>query len=212
MKILAVGAHADDVELGCGGMLRKAVNAGHKATILVMTQDGYSNYDGTVLRTERETCVEANDAALVLGADLKLLKFVTTYIPCDGSSVGEINEVINSIEPDWILTHSPFDTHQDHATTAQATIAAARKHENIFFYEPFPPSGRSYVAFKPQVYMDISDTLDAKIEAITCHKSQVRKYGEEWTDSVRARAKLRGYECNVRYAETFELLRLRLGV
>jgi LmbE family N-acetylglucosaminyl deacetylase len=74
-------------------------------------------------------------------------------------------------------------------------------------YESFPPSGRSYVAFKPQVYSDITDVLTLKIQSLKAHKSQYKKYGEMWIDAVIGRAQLRGWECGNKYAECFELLR-----
>jgi len=60
-------------------------------------------------------------------------------------------------------------------------------------YEPLAPSGRSYMAFRPQFYSDIIDFIDVKLAALHAHTLQVQKYGEQWLEGVRARAKHRGY-------------------
>ena len=58
-----------------------------------------------------------------------------------------------------------FDTHQDHIRTAHSTISAARRQNTIFLYEPINPSGQGYVPFRPQMYVDITQTIDKKINA-----------------------------------------------
>lgn len=212
MKFLAIGSHADDVELGCGGTLRAAANKGHEILILIMSRSGYTNHDGKVVRSDAAAHRDALKAAKKLGAKVIFLDFPTKDVPYDSKSVEAINRVLDEFKPDYIFTQWTFDTHQDHRNTALATVSAARNFENIFFYEPFPPSGRSYVGFKPQIYVDISSTIKDKVAAIKCHGSEVKKYGPHWVDSVVGRAKMRGYECNVKYAETFELLRYSLKI
>ena len=77
-----------------------------------------------------------------------------------------IDVCITNYNPDVIFTHHPFDTHQAHAGVSNATIAAARRRNTVFFYEPITPSGRSYVAFKPDLYVDIEDTLEKKLNSL----------------------------------------------
>ena len=110
-----------------------------------------------------------------------------------------------------IFTHHPFDTHQAHEGVAKATIAAARRKNTVFFYEPITPSGRSYVAFNPTLYVDIESTLDKKIESLKCHTSEYNKFGaEDWIEGVRCRCGFRGYEIGKKFAEAFEILRLEM--
>lgn len=211
-KILAIGSHADDIELGCGGTIKSAINKGHEVLMITMAGDGYAHHDGHLMRSDEVTVSEAQNAADFLGAKLMLFHFPSKDIPYDSKTVGAIEQVMTDFNPDYIFTQWVFDTHQDHRNTSLATISAARNFENIFLYEPFPPSGRSYVGFKPQVYVDITDTIDDKVKSIEYHVSQVEKYGSEWTESIRGRAKLRGFESGVKYAETFELLRFKLSL
>lgn len=213
MRILAIGAHADDVELGCGGTLAKAIQNGHMVNVVVMSDSSYSNYDGTVLRTKEDASHEAISAIKELGIEetnFTVLDFETKDVPYNSDSVESLDKLMNSYSPDLILTHWTFDTHQDHRNTALATISAARNSNNILMYEPFPPSGRSYVAYRPQVYVDITDSIPTKIRSIEAHESQLNKYGSEWIDSITGRAKMRGFESGVTYAETFEMLRYKL--
>ena len=112
---------------------------------------------------------------------------------------------IKEYDPDIIFTHHPFDTHQAHAGVSNATIAAARRRNTVFFYEPIQPSGRSYVAFKPVLYVDIEDTIEQKIESLKCHTSEYNKFGaEDWIEGVRCRCGFRGYEIGKKFAEAFE--------
>jgi LmbE family N-acetylglucosaminyl deacetylase len=210
MKILAIGSHLDDIELACGGTLAQAVKNGHEVLMLSMTTSEYKNFDGKVLRTSNEAITEGMEGAKIIGAKLEIKNFPIKNIPYDGSTVEAIDSVISEFKPDLIFTHWIHDTHQDHRNTGLATISAGRRYNNILMYEPFPPSGRSYEAFRPQVYSDITNTLQVKIDALVAHKSQYAKYGEEWIEATKGRAKMRGYESNHSYAESFELVRMDL--
>lgn len=211
MKIVAIGAHLDDIELGCGGTLARAVREGHEVKCIVMTNSGYSRYDGTVLRTEEEASSEGRAALEALGiTDFTVLDFPNKHIPYDGSTVEAIDAIITPFNPDLILTHWSFDTHQDHHNTSLASISASRYFNSILMYEPFPPSGRSYHPYRPQVYIDVSQDMDKKVASIKAHKSQLEKYGSDWIESIEGRARMRGNECGVKYAESFEIVRYKL--
>ena len=120
--------------------------------------------------------------------------------------------MLADFKPDIIFTHHPFDTHQAHEGVAKATIAAARRMNTVFFYEPITPSGRSYVAFKPHLYVDIESTVEKKIESLKCHTSEYNKFGaEDWIEGVRCRSGFRGYEIGEKFAEAFEILRLEMS-
>ena len=206
--MLAVGAHADDVDIGCGGTVARHTRKGDKVIVLVMTQSFYTYYNGTVLRTQEEGEVEEASAAKVLGAKLINLGFDTKEVPYSGTSVEAINEVIDKYEIEVIYTHWYHDSHQDHRRTTQAVISAGRYVKNILMYEPEYPAGRSYSGFHNQVYVDITPTFEQKMEALKQHKSQITKFGTDFLEAVKARARHRGYEIGSKYAECFEVLRL----
>jgi LmbE family N-acetylglucosaminyl deacetylase len=211
MKILAIGAHLDDIELACGGVLAQAIKKGHTVKMVSMTNSSYQNFDGKILRTLEEAKIEGDAAAAKLGVnDLVTLNFPNKYIPYNGDTVEALDKIMAEFKPDYIFTHWVFDTHQDHKNTAQATISAARYLYNIFMYEPIPPSGRSYAPFKAQAYFDISDSIEEKLASLREHKSQHAKYGEQWIEAVEARARIRGFENGCKHAEAFEAIRLNI--
>lgn len=213
MRILAVGAHLDDIEIACGGTLAKAVTCGHQIKVLIMSKSGYTNKDGKLQRSDDTAVKEGLDALHTLGIkDIKILDFETKDIPFRSDVVNAIDLCIAEYDPEMIFTHHPFDTHQAHEGVSKATIAAARRKNTVFFYEPITPSGRSYVAFKPTLYVDIGTTIDKKIESLKCHTSEYNKFGaEDWIEGVRCRCGFRGYEIGKKYAEAFEILRLEMA-
>ena len=213
MKIMAIGAHLDDIEIACGGTLAKAIKAGHEVRVLIMSKSGYTNKDGIVQRTDEQAVEEGVKALHTLGiTEIEILDFPTKDIPFRSDVVNAIDVRIAAFNPDIIFTHHPFDTHQAHEGVAKASIAAARRKNTVFFYEPITPSGRSYVPFKPSLYVDIESTLCMKIASLKCHKSEYNKFGaEDWIEGVRCRCGFRGYEIGKKYAEAFEVLRLELS-
>jgi LmbE family N-acetylglucosaminyl deacetylase len=208
-NVLAVGAHADDVEIGCGGAVALHARNGDNIIILIMAESSYTYYDGRVLRTKEEGVLEEENAAKILGAKKLInLGFKTKEVSYSKETVEAINEIIDKYNIDIIYTHWYHDTHQDHRRTTQAVLSAGRYVKNILMYEPEYPAGRSYSGFHNQYYVDITNTFEIKMEALKQHKSQIKKYGNDFLDAVEARARHRGYEIGNKYAECFEVLRL----
>jgi LmbE family N-acetylglucosaminyl deacetylase len=208
-NVLAIGAHADDVEIGSGGTVALHAKNGDNVYILIMAESSYTFYDGRILRSKDEGILEEENAAKVLGArELINLGFKTKEVPYSKETVETINEIIDKYAIDIIYTHWYHDTHQDHRRTTQSVLSAGRYVKNILMYEPEYPAGRSYSGFHNQYYVDITSTFAIKMEALKQHKSQIKKYGEDFLEAVEARARHRGYEIGNKYAECFEVLRL----
>lgn len=208
-RSLFVGAHLDDIELAAGGTAARLVRLGAQVKFLVMSSSDYTNYDGSHFRDADDAVAEGCAAAEMLGVtDLEILKFPAKDVENHSTVVEAINRTIDAMQPTTIFTHWPFDTHRSHANTALATIAAGRYFNTILMYEPITPSGRSYVGFRPQLYVDITDSIELKLQALRCHKSEYEKYGEQWIEGVEARSRYRGYEMKSRYGECFEVSRL----
>ena len=213
MRIIAIGAHLDDIELACGGTIARAIDNGHQVRMVVLSESDYTNYKGQVLRTRDEALREGRKAAEVLGVqDLHVLDNPTKDIPYHSVVVEQIEEQIDDFAPDLIFTHWAFDTHQAHQGVALSTISAARRHPSILMYEPISPSGRSYVGYRPQLYVDVSGSIHRKLDSLRAHLSQYKKYGQQWLDAVQARARHRGFEGGYDYAESFEILRMGLEI
>lgn len=210
MRILAVGAHLDDIEIACGGTLCKAIKNGSQVRCIVMSKSGYKDINNNVSRTNEAAISEGLAAFNCLGiTNVKIYDFENTKMGWDAEIIKTIEREIIDFNPDLIITHHPNDTHQDHVGVSKSCISAARRHNNVLFFEPIPPSGRSNNPFNPQVYLDISETIDSKIESLRCHTTEYKKFGEEaWITGIYARAQFRGYECGSHFAECFEVLRL----
>lgn len=212
MRILAIGAHLDDIELACGGTLSRAIEQGHTVKMVVLSKSGYTNYDGKQMRTDDTAEMEGKNAARILGVeDLDIFSFETKCVPYHYTVIETLDRVISEYDPDIIFTHHVFDTHQSHEGTAKSTFSAARRKNTVFMYEPIVPSGRSYVPFHPQLYVDFTEKqLNIKISALKAHETEYKKFGNGWIDGVIARARFRGYEMGKEYAEAFEVVRCTL--
>lgn len=208
-NVLAIGAHSDDIEIGCGGTIKKHVEAGDKVIILIIAESYYTNYDGTILRKIEDGVEEEKEAARVLGAEIINLGYKTKKVPYSSELIEDINKIIDKYGINIIYTHWSHDTHQDHYHTTKCVLAAGRYVDNILMYEPEYPAGRSYFGFRNQYYVDISESFETKMKALECHKSQVDKFGHLFLDAIEARAKHRGYEIKSEYAECFEIIRMK---
>jgi LmbE family N-acetylglucosaminyl deacetylase len=136
--------------------------------------------------------------------------FEDTRLPADIDMIRTIESVIESVRPEFIFCNFPDDTHQDHRHLAQAIMSATRYIRNVLFYE-----GPTTQNFNPQVYVDIADTLEAKLDALRAHRSQVMKTNIEDLSIIevaRSSANFRGIQGRVKYAEAFHSLRLFINI
>ncbi len=204
MKILAIGAHPDDIEIGCGGTLIKYGLKGHEIYILVMT-DGGGGGDPSERRKEQE------EAAQLLGAqDLFWGGYHDTELSNCRELIIKVEEVLQRIRPDLIFVHSGDDTHQDHRNLYASVMSASRYTRNVLCYE-----GPTTVNFTPSVFVDIDALLERKLQTLKAHASQIAKTGIEELSILnlaRAVAHFRGVQGRVRNAEGFVPLRLFINV
>ena len=211
-NILAIGAHPDDVEFGCFGTLKKHIQEGDKVTICLMSNSTVK--DATTnkyTREETKSIEEAKCSAESIGAELIMLNYQDTMIPFNSSSVKQLEKIINTNDINVVYTHWGGDTHQDHINTLNTTLAASRMIDNVLCYEqvPLPRVCRNYPV--ANYYVDITNTISDKITACRCHKSQIKKYqsmGISIIDNLTTLAKYRGTQCNVKYAEAFNVLKM----
>ena len=204
MNILAIGAHPDDIEFGCGGTLLKYTNKGHRLSLLVMTEGGLGGEKDERVAEQ----LAAND---VLGVEnIFWGGYKDTYLQVDKDVITRIENVINDVKPDFIFCHYADDTHQDHRHLAQTVVSATRYIRNVLFYE-----GPTTQNFNPQIYVDISDSLSGKVKALEAHSSQVTKTNiKDLTivELARSTATFRGTQGRVKYAEAFSSLRLFINI
>jgi len=204
MNILAIGAHPDDIEFGCGGTLVKYARKGARIEMLVMT-DGSRGGNARTRRREQEA------AARLLGATkVHWGGYRDTLLPSVRRLIDRMETVLKRSTPDFIFVNYPEDTHQDHRQVSRAAISATRWARNVLFYE-----GPTTVNFTPTVFIDIADEIGRKIDALHTHQSQIARTRIEGTpisEIAQASAHFRGVQGRVRWAEGFAPLRLFINI
>ncbi|MFQ5706695.1 MAG: tetratricopeptide repeat protein [bacterium] len=199
--VLAIGAHPDDLEFGCGGTLLKFREEGARVIGLVLSR----GTRGSIKGKQANRKAEAQKGASVLHLSELLVKdFPDTNF---SQKKGEIREIIEDLvrkyNPNIILTHNPKDKHQDHLAVYQATKEAIRGPQTVLCYEnPNTPSD-----FKPDYFVDISHYLMDKVQALKEHKSQMGKVYAK-PEVVRNIAGFRGTQARVKYAEAYSTLKV----
>jgi LmbE family N-acetylglucosaminyl deacetylase len=211
-KVLAIGAHPDDLEFGCFGTLARHIAEGDEVTMVIMTasdvKDAHTNQTTRTASVSVEEAIQS--AKLLETAELVFGEFEDTKIPFDNKSVAFIERMIKWKNIDTIYTHWAGDTHQDHINTLSATMAAARLVPNVFCYEqvPLPRITTTYPV--ANYYVDVTKFMYIKLQGCKCHDSQVSKFnqhGFDILDGITTLAKFRGNQCGVKYAEAFNVLK-----
>jgi LmbE family N-acetylglucosaminyl deacetylase len=197
MKILAIGAHPDDIELGCGGTINLYNLNNHLVYGLILS-NGERSGDPVIRKQETVDSLNALGVKRLFFGELP-----DTKIGNDISTISVIEDIVNKLKPNIIFTHSINEIHQDHRNTAISTFSAARSVPTILCYE----SPSLMLDFKPQCYHDIIKTIDQKIEALKLHKSQIDKRYFK-IDAILGLAKYRGNQINLKYAESFEVFKM----
>ena len=205
MKILAIGAHFDDIELGCGGTLLRHKDNGDDIYLLVITHSGYTSFDKKRARRKEQARSEGEKSAKALGATLICCeKAPVSIVPTEGL-VLELEEIINKINPDCVYTHQPNDSHADHAAVGYCSIRASRKCSEVMLYR-----SNWYIMDNTQddnYYVDISAHMEEKMELMRMFKSEMEQVNYSWVDFVRKQNSASGAKINVSYAETFHIMK-----
>lgn len=203
MNILAIGAHFDDIELGCGGTLARHVSEDDSVFAYVATVSGYSNPSQKQVRSNDIALEEGKRAAEILGIDLICGKFSTFYVEfCEDLNL-EILKIIENKNIDTIYCHWFGDIHHDHHAVAKATLHSSRHVPRILMYRS--NWYQSTVEFRGNYYVDISSFIDKKIEAIKAHRSEYDRVGKKWLQFLLNENQNCGQRIGVEYAEAFEV-------
>lgn len=196
--VLVVGAHPDDIELGCGATVARMSDHKHRVHAITMSHGAHGG-------DSRERVGEASKGADFLGVEkLHLFDFPDTRLAEHAADmVAVIEQVIDEVNPDVILTHSSHDQHQNHTAVHLATMRAARRHHSIVCYES-PSVTRS---FDPSIFVDVDDYIDVKVAAVNMHQDQADK-PYMTANRLRGVAAFRGQQARLRNAEAFEPVRV----
>ncbi|MEW6600112.1 MAG: PIG-L deacetylase family protein [Nitrospirota bacterium] len=206
MNVLAIGAHFDDVEIGCGGTLAKHRANGDKVIVQVITHSKYADNNGNCMREKQVAFREGKKAARILDCRLICNNYETKHVQFGFKLISDIEEVIEKNRIDIIYTHWDLDVHQDHQAIGKATLAAGRKINSVMMYQSNLYSNSQQ--FNANYYVDISDYIDRKVAAIKAHRTEVEKFGAGWIEFWINEAMNNGKRFNVRYAEAYQLVKM----
>ena len=185
MNVLVIACHTDDETLGVGATIGKHVADGDAVSVCVVCKRAYNHkFDDALTREEKEA---ARRAVEILGcSDIRFLdlpeesidqRLLDVIIP--------LEQCVADVSPSVVYTHHRGDSNQDHRTVLQASLIACRSISNpkvhrLLSYEvpsstdvaaPFPE-----YAFQPNFYVDISDFLGGKLEAMKCYSKELREF------------------------------------
>lgn len=198
MNILAVGAHPDDIDLGCFGVLARHHKKKDKIFGIVLT-------NGELADDPKIRIQESKKSAKLINMKLIFGGFPDGDLLENSKLVAFIDNIIKKYKINIIYTQSIYDRHQDHIATAKASISSSRNVDEAYSYET--PS--VLTPFNPQLYIDITNVFKTKLSAIRNHKSQKNK--KFMRDSaIQGIAQFRGYQCGLhgKLCEAFEIIKI----
>ena len=222
-RALAVYAHPDDADVSCGGTLARWAELGSSVHVVVCTTGDKGSSDPAVdpAVLARTRAGEVRRAADALGvASPVILDHPDGELYDERGLVAELVTHVRRLRPEVVVCPDPtavffgqhYYNHRDHRTVGWAVLdavspAAAQPH---YFPEAGPAHQVSAVllsgTIEPDVWVDISSSLERKTSAVLCHASQLSEGGEWFRTAVRQRAEDGGREAGVRYAEGFRRL------
>lgn len=226
MKIMAFGAHADDIEILCAGTLAKYRATGHDVAIVVMTNGEVGSPS-----LSKEEIATIRRAEAMKSADLIQAEFFWMNYP-DGFLFNTpdvrlcVIDTIRKFDPDIIITHDKdADYHPDHTNTGQilwdtrtvVTVpnietgtAPCSKVPTLFFMDTV-----AGVNFHPECYVDITQQWETKAAMLSCHQSQDEwlndQYGVTCVEFAQTQSRFRGFQTGARYAECFRVTKFFPG-
>ncbi len=206
MNILAIGAHYDDVELGCGGTIAKYIKDGHSLYVYVATVSGFTNHNDEKVRSSKKALEEGKKAMEVLGVKkLYSGQFKTLEIEFTDQLNVEILNLIEELNIEMVFTHWAGDVHHDHQAVSKASLHSCRHVPNLLMYRS--NWYQSNTLFKGNYYVDISDHWEVKERAIRSHESEMNRTGEKWIKFFKNEALNAGQRIGVEKAEVFEVVK-----
>lgn len=198
MNVLVFSPHPDDAEVLMGGTIAQYTRRGHDVLIVLVT----------VPNRKQQRIEEAKTAAGILRGEIAVLDIDCYELVFNRRLVESFDGIVRSFPPDVIYTSWLHDSHQDHIAVAQAAIASTRRNNcSVYMYAQALPGGLSPATFREQAFVDISETIDLKIQSVLAHESQVKNFTERWIEGIKGRAAYMGFRINKDYAEAFEVVK-----
>lgn len=206
MNVLAIGAHFDDVELGCGGVLAKRARQGDRVYVYIATVSGFANHYQKTVRSSKIAREEAERAMKILGVrEMICGRFKTLEVEFVDELNVELLRIVEEKKIELVFSHWPGDIHHDHKSVGKASIHSCRHVPRQLLYRS--NWYHSTDDFRGNFYADITDTWELKQRAIEAHRSELQRTGRKWISFFRNEAENAGQRIGVKYAEVFEVLK-----
>ena len=225
MNVLAIGCHPDDLEICAGGTLAKCAKRGDKITMCVLGNGSaghkvYTKEEIAAIRLE-----EAKNSAAIIGAEYINLGVDDMFLRANYDLlVKRVSDVIRKVKPDFIITHGPDEYMVDHSITNtivfDASMAATvghypTDHPEYPVFEKFTPifqmENTNLINSFPEIFVDITDTIDTKVQMYLQHKSQIEWLKDhdnvDTAETMKAYSRARGMQCDTGYVEGFTILK-----
>lgn len=218
MNLLFIGAHPDDLEILCGGTIRRCVRQGHQVWMAVATNGNVGTPDLTRQEIAAIRHREAQAAAARLGVcGLIWMNEDDEFLFDDKPTRLKFVDAIRQARADILVAHNPGDYHPDHLAVSKCATDARILSSVRLIETAHPPletvpelfymDSVAGIGFTPQWSVDISDVFEEKMEALECHESQnawVKKiFDHDLLDVARTQSAFRGLQAGVQYAEAF---------
>lgn len=197
-KILAIGPHPDDIELGCFGTMARLKDEGNNIHFLILTKGEGGAVEGDRIK-------ESKESANLIEAKLFIENLTDRFISDGLETISVIEKYVDKITPDQVYIPTASDTHQDHRATFNASMVACRPVKEIYAYET-PSTSRN---FTPNIFVDITKYIDLKLKAIKIHISQGGK-GYMADRAIKGLAEYRAFDIflNDKYVEGFDAIKV----
>jgi LmbE family N-acetylglucosaminyl deacetylase len=214
MMILIIAPHPDDEVLGCGGTIRKYVNLGNVVNVCIVTEAYTPDWSKSYINNRKR---EIEKCKQILGINKYFfLNFPTVKIDTfpQKDLITKLSEVVHEVNPDILFIPHKGDLNMDHRLIFEASLVASRplnlKIKRILTYEVLSETewGQAIEPFVPNVYIDISETIYQKKNAMEAYKSELKQYPHPRSlQIIEALAKKRGSEVGLNFAESFVMIR-----
>lgn len=215
-RVLAIGAHPDDIELSCAGTLARFLQAGSAVHVAVVCRGDNGGGAGSAEELAARREQEARRAAQLLGAPISFLGLADAEVRDDPDTRLLFLNLLRRTQPELILTHGPEDYHEDHRQVSSLVMkvswfAASPGQETDLPPLPQPPAvvfmdHLAGIGFEPTHLVDVTETFALKQQMLACHASQTGRPDSgmhQLMELSETLARLRGLQCGVRYAEGF---------
>lgn len=206
MNILAVGAHFDDIELGCGATLKKLSDQGHNIYYFVGTTSGFASASTyKLLRSNDLAESEGRNAAELVGAHLECGGFPTFDLDFEHKLNTVLTQLVEKYKIDWVFTHRNNDPHHDHWGLSMSVFHGAKHVKRVLAYQSSWYD--TDTNFEPNFYVDVTDYWEFKKQLLQCFKSEYARVGNKWNRFCECTSSLYGLKNDCEYAEGFECIR-----